>query len=674
MENNDIGREDMLKGDVMDFQRMILLQREEKPAVNWKGTVLDYLKLVKENPIIASIATQRMYNAILKYGTNPVSNDRKIAGYDDLVTYDAFKDKIFGTEEPLHDLMKFLKAGAFRTETGKRILLLVGPPSGGKSSLVYHLKRILEQDDTPKYVVDGCPIHEEPLNMIPMEDRPYWEETLGVKIDGQPCPSCQHRLNNPANDKFPDGLLDPETGHSHWEKMPVVQFKFSEHLRKGIGVFQPSDKISQNESELIGRLNLSKAARHGDDDPRAYLFDGALEVANGGMLDFIELLKSDERLLYLLITVAQEKLIKSPGGAFPQIYIDSFLVGHTNLTEYEKFISRKENEALHDRIYVIKWPWNLRVNDEVNIYKKLIAESEFNNIHIAPYALEIAAKFAVITRLKPSTRCTSLVEKMKLYNDEVIADFKKEEVDIKGLRKEGRDNGEGLSGVSPRYIMNALNIALGSKEEKNCINPVDIIKSLNYCFEHHIGMSPEEKSKYIELLMEHVLEEYKTFAMKEVQLAFFSAYEVQAQSLFENYMRNASAYCRGEKLIDSTTGEHSDPDEKLMRSIEELAGVPIKSKREFRNGIFIHKVTALERGEEFTFRTFLVLKDAIEKKLLETLKNIVSLTLVDPIKALDDKTKARKNQVIENLMARGYCKSCAETLISFAAELMRRSE
>ena len=654
----------MLKGDV-NFQQVILDQREKKISCMWSGTLLEYLQKAKDNPEITSIATARMYNAILKYGTDSVSSDRKISGYDDLVTYDAFKDKIYGTEEPIHDLMKFLKAGAFRTETGKRILLLVGPPSSGKSSCVYYLKRILEQDDSPKYVIDGCPIHEEPLNMIPMEDRPYWEGALGVKIDGQPCPVCQHKLETEMKN---------ENGHYRWEEMPVTQFKFSEHLRKGIGVFQPSDKISQNESELIGRLNLSKVARYGDDSPKSYVFDGALEVANGGMLDFIELLKSDERLLYLLITVAQEKLIKAPGGAFPQIYIDSFLVGHTNLTEYEKFISRKENEALHDRIYVIKWPLNLRVSDEVNIYKKLIRESEFKDIHVAPHALEIAAKFAIITRLVPSTRCSSLIEKMKLYNDEIVGDFKKEEIDIKGIRKEGKDKDEGMSGISPRYIMNALNIALGTKETKNCINPIDIIKSLNYCAEHHIGVSAEEKSKYVSFLKDNIVSEYKEIALKEVQLAFFNAYEPQAQALFENYMRNAEAFCRGEKLIDEPTGEQTAPDEKLMRSIEELAGVPINSKREFRGGIFVHKSAAMERGEEFTFKTFLVLKEAIEKKLLETLRNVVSLTLVDPIKTLDDKTKRRKEGVIENLIERGYCRHCAEMLIAFVSENLKRNE
>jgi serine protein kinase len=651
-----------------DFKEIILKMREEKPSINWEGTLLDYLQMVKDNPQISQLATARMFNAIMKYGTSPIDKDYKVMGYDDLVSYNYFNDKIFGTLEPIHDLMKFLKAGAHRTETGKRILLLVGPPSSGKSTSVYWLKRCLENDTTPKYVIKGCPIHEEPLNLIPIEDRAYWEEVLDVKIEGKPCPVCQYNLDN---------LYTDISGHTKWEEVPVIQFKFSEHRRKGIGVFQPSDPTSQDESELIGRLNLSKVARYGDGDPNSYLFDGALEVANGGMLDFIELLKSNERLLYLLITVAQEKLIKSPSGTFPQIYIDSFLVGHTNLTEYEKFISRKENEALHDRIYVVKWPWNLKVSNEVQIYNKLIKESEFKNIHIAPHTLEIAAKFAVVTRLVPHARCSSLMEKVKIYNDESISEFKKEEIDIKDIKKDGRERGEGMFGISPRYIINSLNIALAQKEDKKCICPVDIINTLIYAFDNHIGYTPEEKDRFLSLLKgdkESIVKEYVDIAKREVQLSFLHAYDEQAQALFENYMRNAEAFCKGDKIYHEPTGEYSVPDEKLMRGIEELCNVPINSKKEFRNGIFVHKSAALERGEPFTFETFKVIKEGIEKKLMQSLKDIVKLTLIDPIKQLNEKTKRRRNDVIENLKQRGYCDSCAKVILTFVGEILAKTE
>lgn len=489
-----------------------------------------------------------------------------------------------------------------------------------------------------------------------------------VTIEGHPCPICKHNLET----NFKDSV-----NNYRWEEMPVESFQFSEIERKGIGVFQPSDPISQDESELIGKINYSKAGKYGDADPRSYLFDGALEVANGGMLDFIELLKANERLLYLLITVAQEKLVKSPSGSFPQIYTDCVLIGHTNLSEYESFIANKKNEALHDRIYVVKWPWNLRVSNEVLIYKKLIQESEFRNIHIAPETLEVAARFAILTRLKPSPKCPVLVEKVKLYNNETSSAFKREECDVKGMFAEGRDNGEGLDGISPRYVINTLNIALARKTDKGCVNPVDIIKGLKYAFEHHIGYTPEEKERYMELLLgekDSVISEYKEYAKKEVQLAFLTAYDEQAQSLFKNYLYNASAHCRNDRIYDETSGEYSKPDEKLMRSIEEHAKIPTTSKNEFRNSIFVYKSSVEDRGEVFTYQSFPILKDAIEKTLLSTLKNLVQLTLIDPVKSMDEKTKKRKESVIENLIQKGYCRQCAEILLLFVAEILRKQE
>jgi len=640
---------------MQEYRQVILEQREKVDNTEWEGSVLDYLQKVKENPKIANFAPGRIYDMIVNYGVEDVSPEEKIRGYEDLVKYKFFSGKIYGSYQAIHDLMKFLKASARRTETGKRILIMVGPVSSGKSTIASLVKRGLENDPVDKYAIKNCPINEEPLHVIPKDVRDYWEKELGVKIEGTLCPVCLQEYEK-----------------KHWEEIPVSKIKFSEQKRVGIGTFQPSDPKSQDISELIGRVNMSKMTRFGETDPRAYQFNGEIQIANGGLIEYIEILKADVKFHYVLITAAQEQVIKSPG--FPQMYIDTLILAHTNQTEYDIFKADKKNEALHDRMYPIMVPWNVKVSDEIKIYQKMISESDFRNIHISPGALKVAAQFAVLSRLKQSNKISSLVEKMRIYDGEISEEMKKQEVDIKALREEGRVQGEGMSGVSPRFIINAINIALGMKEEKKCVDAIDILRALRQNFDHHIGVNDEDKVRYINLLVgekESVAYEFKQFAKKEVNMSFLSAYDEQAQTLFENYMSNVTSYVRKEKVTDTITGETSDPDEKLMRSIEEPIGIPVPSKDDFRKGIFIYKAGQLEKHLLFTFKDYGPLREGIEKKLIHDLKNVVSLTIADRTVS-DDKSKRRRGTAIANLREHGYCDECAGRLLSFVGEILRK--
>ena len=649
-----------------ELQKIVNEARKFASETHWTGTCLDYLEKVLEKPETAQLSPGRVYNMIMNKGTENIT-DPKLPGYEDMVRYEFFKNNLFGLEEPLHDLMRFFKAGARRTETGKRILILVGPVSSGKSTIASMLKAGLENDPTPIYAIKGCPIHEEPLHLIPSDQRARWEEVLGVKIEGDLCPMCRFNLLQGGN------YLD-EDKNVLWETYPVVQIRLSERARVGIGTFQPSDPKNQDISELIGRIDLSKITQYGETDPRAYSLDGELEIANRGLIEYIEILKCDVKFHYVLLSVAQEQVLKAPG--FPQIYVDEVLLSHTNQTEFEKFKSIKENEALHDRMYPIFVPYNLRVKDEEKISKKLIERSEFKNLHLAPYTLTVAAQFAVLTRLVPSQILPNLIKKMKYYNGESVADKDKDQVDITQLRQEGKKSGEGMSGISPRFVVNALNVILGEKEGVGCLNPLDTIRGLRYNFEHHIGFSDEEKQRYLNLLLgekDSVLSEYKEIAKKEVNRAFLFAYEDQAQALFDNYMKNATAFCLKKKIRDVVTGEEQEPDEKLMRSIEEMIGVSENSKAEFRQGIFVFKSDAQDQGREFTFNTYTPLQDAIERKLIGDLKNVVSLTIADKTRK-DPKTMKRRQDAMEVLQQKGYCPVCAENLLQFVGDLLRKEE
>ncbi len=177
-----------------NFQSIIDESRKGIADTEWTGTCLDYLELVKEDPDISQLAPGRVYNMIIQHGTEPVEDPLRLPDYDDIVQYNFFKNDLFGVDESLHDIMRFFKAGARRTETGKRILILVGPVSSGKSTIASRLKAGLEADTTPIYAIKGCPIHEEPLHLIPNAQRPKWEEILGVKIEGDLCPMCRFNL------------------------------------------------------------------------------------------------------------------------------------------------------------------------------------------------------------------------------------------------------------------------------------------------------------------------------------------------------------------------------------------------------------------------------------------------------------------------------------------------
>ncbi len=651
--------EDMLGGLIQD-------SKNRKDGL-WEGTMTEYMALVHANPKITQLAPARIFEMVIGKGTEQIDEAEKLPHYEDMVRYKFFSGEIFGIEEVLHDLVQFFRAGAHRTETGKRILILVGPVSSGKSTIASLLRRGLEEQETPLYAIKGCPLHEEPLHLIPRSKRPEFEGLLGVRIEGDLCPVCKYRLT--ADERFRD-----HSGNYRWEDMPVVELRLSERSRIGIGTFQPSDPKNQDISELIGHVDLGKITQYGEGHPLGYRFDGELQIANRGLIEYIEILKTDIKFHYVLITVAQEQLIKAPG--FPQTYIDTVILSHTNETEFQKFKANKENEALHDRMYPVFVPYNLRPRDEVAIYRKLIERSEFSGrVHIAPFALEAAALFAVMSRLKPSASGVEELKKAHYYDGEVVREKEKDPVNVKKLMLEGREKGEGLSGASPRFVMNALNISLGDAKD-GCINPVDVIRSLKHQFEHHIGFSDEDKVRFPQLLLgekNSVLAEYRERARKEVNRAFLFAYEDQAQALFDNYMKHATAFCLRRKLVDPVTREEQEPDEKLMRSIEEMIGIPDGAKSEFRQGLFVFKSDALERGGSFDFKNYPPLQEAIEKKLIADLKNIVSLTLADRSRR-DPKTAERKQEAVAKLLDRGYCPICAEALLEFVGEMLRKEE
>jgi len=631
----------------MDLLERLEAHRLEERNLAWSGTFSAYFEMVTKQPSIVRLSHARIYHMILDAGTSPNS--------DGTMHYHFFDDEIYGVDHTLQQIVEYFRSAASRLEVRKRILLLMGPVGGGKSSIVSLMKRGLEQysrtDNGAVYAIKGCPMHEEPLHLVPDTLRAEIEREYGVYIEGDLCPRCRYELAH--------------TYGGRAEDVEIERIAFSEKERVGIGTFTPSDPKSQDISELVGGIDFSTIAEVGvESDPRAYRFDGELNIANRGVMEFVEMLKTDEKFLYVLLTLSQEQNIKT--GRFSMIYADEVVVSHTNEHEYQAFVGNKRSEALQDRIILVKVPYNLRVSDEVKIYEKLLMQSTIASVHIAPYTLETAATFAILTRLEPSKKAgMSLLKKLKLYDGQSVDGY--QEKDARELQDEAER--EGMDGISPRYVINRISGAL-AREGTAYITPIDTLRSLRDGLDQHTSITKVQREHYLNLISD-ARKEYDEIAKREVQRAFVYAFEESAKTIFNNYLDNVEAFCNKTKVVDPITDEDGEPDERLMRSIEEQIGVTENAKRAFREEILIRISSLARRGVTFDYASHDRLREAIEKKLFTDLRDVVKITT--STRTPDAEQLKRINQVVDRLVSeQGYTTASANELLKYVGALLNR--
>lgn len=341
-------------------------------------------------------------------------------------------------------------------------------------------------------------------------------------------------------------------------------------------------------------------------------------------------------------------------------------MAHTNENEYKTFIANKKNEALQSRIIVMKIPYNLKVSSEVKIYEKLIKQSDLQDIHIAPHSMRVASIFSVLSRLKESKKQgMDVVKKMKLYDGEDVEGFKQK--DVQELQQEAPE--EGMSGVDPRYVINRLSSALIRTETK-CINPLDVLRAMKDGLDQHPSITKEERDRLLNFISVS-RKEYDEIAKREVQKAFVYSYEESAKVLFDNYLDNVEAFCNKAKLKDPITDEEIEPDEKLMRSIEEQIGVAESAKKSFREEILIRLSSYARKDKKFDYTSHERLREAVEKKLFTDLKDVVKITTSTKTPDVDQLRKM--NDVSAKLIDEySYCPTCANELLKYVGSLLNR--
>lgn len=662
--------------------------------LNWRGSFRDYLQIIQQHPKVCRNAFQRMYDMILTHGTEEYYEYKK------RITHYKFfedplgqgEDAVFGLDIALMKLVNAFRSAARGYGTEKRILLLHGPVGSAKSTVARLLKKGIEHySRTPEGalysftwlkngVQDGvrffhgeemrCPMHEDPLKIIPPD---YRREVVArmneripvsdhIAVAGDLCPPCRYVFRE---------LLSHYQGDMArvFDHVRVERILMSEKDRVGIGTFQPKDEKNQDSTELTGDINYRKIAEYGSDsDPRAFNFDGEFNIANRGMIEFIEVLKLDVAFLYDLLGASQEHRIKPK--KFAQTDIDLVIIGHTNEPEYRKFQNNEYMEALRDRTVKIDFPYITKLHEEIKIYQKDFSKERVRGKHIAPHTLEIAAMWGVLTRLEePKKANLTLLQKLKLYDGKSLPGYTED--NVKELRKEsGR---EGFEGISPRYIQDKISNTLVMDMDGNAINPFMVLNEVESGLRHHsLIKSDEQRKKFVELLTV-VRGEYEDMVKNEVQRAI-SADEEAITRLCANYIDSIKAYTQKERVRNVYTGQSEEPDERLMRAIEEKIDIPESRKDDFRREIMNYIGALSIEGKQFNYKTNERLHKALELKLFEDQKDTIKLTtLVSGVvdQATQEKIDVVKARLIKNY---GYSEESATDVLQFVASIFARGD
>ena len=630
------------------FVQSLVAFTKDHRASYWSGPLSEFLETILPNDPQGTCRTSHQYVWDMIRWQGGEGDDGKFR-------CKLFDNELFGIDDAIARVADYFKAAAAGSEVGRRLLLLLGPPSGGKSTMVILLKRGLEEysytDAGALYGIHGCPVHESPLHLVPHTLRPKFRQTYGVEISGEICPYCQSRLKQ----QFGGDMM----------QMPVERIFVSEAGRIGIGTYAPHDPTTADIADLVGSIDLSKVAEYGDEgDPRAWSWSGAVYAASRGLLEMIEILKVKREFLYLLLTLTQEKNVKV--SRFPLIYVDETILAHTNLAEFRKFLQESENEALLDRMLIVQVPYTLNYWEEARIYQKLISSAApaFRQVHLDPHVLHAAAVFAILTRMhEGEEKDADLTKKVRiLANEEVESD----RAEIERIQAKLPD--EGLAGVSPRFVINALSNAIIQTDVKS-LTTMDVLLAIKDGIESDARIDPKKKRKWVDFLVLARKDFYNRWVKEDVHKALFVSFEQEAQDLLDKYLDEVEAMLDNRQIKDPITNEDRKPDERFLRAVEEKIHISDSGKESFRQEVVRKAMGAYKRGEKFTLDSHAPLHDAVEQYLFEQRRDVLRLV---SSAARPDEEVQQKISIVEKRLAEeyGYDAHSAREALNYVTTLL----
>ncbi|WEL17337.1 Serine protein kinase [Halorhabdus sp. SVX81] len=656
-----------------------------------------YLDELQASPKIARNAHQRVADMFDHYGTT-YDEDEGVVEYALAATdpLDDGENTFYGRviHEAIHEFVNKVKSGSRGLGPEKRIKLLLGPVGSGKSDFDRQVRRYFEDytmrdagrmytfrwtnlrdvipDQDPDDDTVRSPMNQDPLVLLPQEQRDRVLEDLNEALEA-PYTIRNEQSPDPASEFYMDRLLahyDDDLQAVLENHVEIIRLVADENMRQAIETFEPKDKKNQDETELTGDVNYSKIAVYGESDPRAFDYSGAFCNANRGIFSGEELLKLQREFLYDFLHATQEQTIKPRNN--PRIDIDQVIVGRTNMPEYREKKGDEKMEAFNDRTKRIDFPYVLSYADESMIYRKMLHNADLPDIHVEPHTLEMAGLFGVLTRIEePDESAVSILQKAKAYNGEIE---EADDVDLKKLREEAAetaDIGEGMDGVSPRFIGDEIAEAImdSMHRDRDFLSPLTAFNHFEANLEHH-GSIPDDRFETYYRYLELTREEYRDRAIDDVRHALaYDVEEIQRQG--EKYMDHVMAYIDDDTVEDELTGREAEPDEQFLRSVEEHLDIPEDRKDDFRQEVSNWVSRRAREGDTFSPQDNERLRRALERKLWEDKKHNINFSALVASSEMDDDDR---NAWIEALLEQGYSRDGAVEVLEFAGAEVAKTE
>lgn len=602
-------------------------------------TLEAYLALCKTDPSAYANAAERLLMAIGEpelVDTREHPQLSRIFSNKVIPRYKAFEE-FYGMEEPIEQIVGFLKHAAQGLEEVKQVLYLLGPVGGGKSSLAERLKDLMEK--VPFYAIKGSPVHESPLGLFNYdEDAPVLEEEFGIPrryVKTIMSPWAVKRLSEYGGDI---------------SSFKVVRLHPSRLKQIAVAKTEPGDENNQDISSLVGKVDIRQLEEFSQHDADAYSYSGGLCCANRGLLEFVEMFKAPIKVLHPLLTATQEGNYNATEG-LSSIPFEGVILAHSNESEWLTFKNNKNNEAFLDRINIVKVPYCLRIDEEVHIYEKLVHDSSLGDAPCAPGTLKMMAEFSILTRLKEPEN-SNLYSKMRVYNGESLKDTDPKAKSYQEYRDfAGVD--EGMKGISTRFAFKILSKVFNFDHTEIAANPVHLLYVLEKQIEQEQFPS-ELQEKYISYIKEHLTAKYIDFIGKEIQTAYLESYSEYGQNIFDRYVTYADFWIQDQDYRDPDTGEIFDRsalnDE--LEKIEKPAG--ISNPKDFRNEVvnFVLRAKASNNGKNPAWNSYEKLRTVIEKKMFSNTEDLLPVISFNAKGSADELKK--HEEFINRMVDKGY--------------------